>query len=145
MREVTPQGHAFIRKSSSKFYNEETIEMMFSRIISRRKHSNLRALSDQIEGTPAQKAKLIIWGGSIEEILQRCGMGLQIEKLKIELNKFPSLPGTRMFVSALDPKTGGSSALIFSDFKLITDSLVLEVLKAELTNFREELHEAVKE
>jgi hypothetical protein len=144
MREVTPQGHVLIRKSSSKFYNEETIERMFERVISRSRYRSLKPLLDQIDASGAQKAKLAIWANSIEDILQKAGKGLRIETLEVT-DKFPIRPGVKSYASLFDPETRSKSVLMFDDTQLITDSIGLKVLNKELISFKSELQESANE
>lgn len=80
MREVTPEGHVILRKSSSKFYNEESIESFFDRVLSRGAYRQLKSLSDQLEGTASQKAKLLMFCPSIDEILKKGGLSLKLNQ-----------------------------------------------------------------
>jgi hypothetical protein len=144
IREVTPHGHILIRKSSSRFYNEETVERMFERIISRSRYRYIKSILDNLEYSASQKAKATIWAGTVEELLQKAGKELHMEALDLT-DHIPHRAGLRSFVAVFDPETKSRSALMFDETRLITDATGLKMLAAELKTLQRELRDAANE
>jgi hypothetical protein len=146
MHEVTPEGHVVVRKGSSRFYNEETVEQLFERVISRHEHSSIKSVLDQTGVALSKKTRLFLTCNSIEEVVERAGLRLNIqESLSPDPRSFSSSPKFRGFTSLFDMRTHTKSYLIREEHDLATDKVGIEILNRGLQLFKTQFLEAAQE
>lgn len=135
-QEKTQQGHVIVRKGSSKFYNEESIERMFERVCSRQKNSNLKRLFESLECGISESARLAIWSDSIEQILSKSGANFTVVPTPIKESEFKA----KMYSALFHLETREQSMLIVSqDGQIYTDEVGIRILNLNLSDLKKQL------
>jgi hypothetical protein len=138
LTETTPEGHVLVRKGSSKYYNEESVESMFERVSSRQQHRDMKSLLDSLGVTTSQKLKLVLWSKNVEELIEKGGRELVVEVMTT--NGFPvGRPNVRSMFTLFDLPTRTKSVVIVEETKIATDTVGLTLLNQGLQSLRSQL------
>jgi hypothetical protein len=143
-QETTPDGHTMIRKSSSKFFNEETFEKMVERVSSRNRYSNLKFVVDHLEMSNSEKIKVLTLADTIEEIIGNAGKAVALAE--VAPNTFPlSGQGPRAFTTLFEIQTGRKAGAIIDETGLHTSQIGVDILNESLKQLKSDIRKEALE
>jgi hypothetical protein len=149
LKEVTPDGHTMIRKSSSKFFNEEPFEKMVERILSREHYSNLRFLADHLGFSSSEKAKAVAFLNTVENIVSKAGKQISLEDFTLDKTTVERFSveriGPSAFSTLFDFNTGRKSGIRIDDSAVYTSQLGIDLLNENFKRFRAEIQNEAKD